>query len=90
MTGLSYAQIETQKQNGIIFSSYTFNLELSKKECKIVSKLNNYIKKKGYGNLPIVVLNLHYSQVINFKNNRAHDNVELAYQTYKNEFLGGF
>lgn len=83
-----HSQIKVEQIGKVVFSSYTFNKGASKKERKIATKVNEFIESQKQADFPIVVLNLHY-QKVHDSNNRYYDNIEVAYQTYKDEFLGG-
>jgi len=84
-----HSQIKVEQIGKVIFSSYTFNKVASKKEKKIATKLNELIERQKQTDFPVIVLNLHYQKIHDSKNNCYYDNIEVAYQTYKDEFLGG-
>ncbi len=84
-----YGQVNKEQIGKVIFSSYTFNKHYSKKEKKIARKVNKIIINETNKDFPFVLMHITYEGILNLKNNTYHDNMEVAYQTYSGEFLGG-
>jgi len=85
---VSFSQVNQEQIGKIIFSSYTFNKKDSQTEQNIAIALNNLITSSKIKNFPMVILDMHYSRVRNLETNIRYDLVEIAYQTYLNEFIG--
>lgn len=85
---VSFSQVNQEQIGKIIFKSYTFNEEYSQTERNIAVALNDLINSSKFKNFPVVILDMHYNRVRNLETNIRYDLVEVAYQTYLNEFIG--
>lgn len=85
---VSFSQVNQEQIGKIIFRSYTFNKEYSQTERNIAVALNDLINSSKIKNFPVVILDMHYNRVRNLETNISYDLVEVAYQTYLNEFIG--
>lgn len=81
------AQIHKQEYDNIFYSSYEFNKHDSKKEERIVKKIDKILRKE-FGKNPLkIILIINHGGAYNPKADEHFDIIEFAFQTFHEEFI---